>query len=183
MRKSTVKQFKRFDLLLRNEESVCIIDWKFSKVNADQKINTAMFAKKNRQYFQLARKEYNANVRLKFYCFHQRADERFHRYTFADFNYEKEEVEIEEGEMEAEEEGDEEPLPEDIERLLRDSERKMQEEERMRLQVQQEKRRVQNEEEKKMKVQNEQEKMQRKMQEGENMKMQVEVGYGIANSE
>ena len=38
MRKSTVKRFKRFDLLLRNDDKVCIIDWKFSKVDAHYKI-------------------------------------------------------------------------------------------------------------------------------------------------
>ena len=57
-----------------------------------------MFAQKNRQYFQLARKEYNANVQLKFYCFHQKCDDRFHEYSFADYNYEAEEIEIEDEE-------------------------------------------------------------------------------------
>jgi 5-methylcytosine-specific restriction endonuclease McrBC regulatory subunit McrC len=38
MRKFSQKKFKKFDLLLRNKSKVCIIDWKFSRVNADEKI-------------------------------------------------------------------------------------------------------------------------------------------------
>lgn len=35
MRKFSAKRFKKFDLLLRNSNRVCVIDWKFSRVNAD----------------------------------------------------------------------------------------------------------------------------------------------------
>lgn len=56
MRKSTEKKFKRFDLLMRKEDKVCIIDWKFSKTEANEKIMTGAFVKKNKEYFQLARK-------------------------------------------------------------------------------------------------------------------------------
>lgn len=56
MRKSTVKKFKRFDLLLRNDDKVCIIDWKFSKIDAEYKMTTKKIAERNKVYFQLARK-------------------------------------------------------------------------------------------------------------------------------
>ena len=56
MRKSTVKRFKRFDLLLRNDDKVCIIDWKFSKVDAHYKMTANRQTDKNKSYFQLARK-------------------------------------------------------------------------------------------------------------------------------
>lgn len=104
MRRSTKKKFKRFDLLLRSDHKVCIIDWKFSKVNANQKITAASFVEKNKQYFQLARKQYNADVQLKFYCFHQKCDDRYHQYTFADYTYKADEVEL----MDANSESDEE---------------------------------------------------------------------------
>lgn len=39
MRKSTKKKFKRFDLLMRNDDKVCIIDWKFSRFDANYKIS------------------------------------------------------------------------------------------------------------------------------------------------
>lgn len=55
MRKFSQKKFKKFDLLLRSKNKVCIIDWKFSRVNADEKIAAEVFAKKNLEYFQLAR--------------------------------------------------------------------------------------------------------------------------------
>lgn len=38
MHKTTVKKFKRLDLVLRNEECCCILDWKFSRVDAEEKI-------------------------------------------------------------------------------------------------------------------------------------------------
>ena len=44
MRKSTVKKFKRFDLLLRNDDKVCIIDWKFSRVDAHYKMTANKIA-------------------------------------------------------------------------------------------------------------------------------------------
>lgn len=43
MRKFSAKRFKKFDLLLRNSNRVCVIDWKFSRVNADEKIATQIF--------------------------------------------------------------------------------------------------------------------------------------------
>lgn len=48
MRRVTQKKFKRFDLLLRNDEKVCIIDWKFSKADANEKIGRKEFVKKNK---------------------------------------------------------------------------------------------------------------------------------------
>jgi hypothetical protein len=34
MRKNTIKQFKRFDLLMRNQQKCSIIDWKFTRLDA-----------------------------------------------------------------------------------------------------------------------------------------------------
>lgn len=56
MRKFSKKSFRRFDLLLRKHKKVCIIDWKFSRDEANDKIKTKMFVAKNLEYFQLARK-------------------------------------------------------------------------------------------------------------------------------
>lgn len=70
MRKKTEKVFKRFDLILRNENKICIIDWKFTKNKADEKINKKAFVKKNELYLQLAKKDYKSEVELKFYCIH-----------------------------------------------------------------------------------------------------------------
>jgi 5-methylcytosine-specific restriction endonuclease McrBC regulatory subunit McrC len=62
MRKTTEKRFKRFDLLLRNEDKSGIIDWKFSKLMAEQKIKGNGVKNKNRQYYQLAYKDFLTDV-------------------------------------------------------------------------------------------------------------------------
>lgn len=56
MRKYSKARFKRFDFLLRGDRRVCIIDWKFSRNNADRCISSTNFRKKNEEYVQLARK-------------------------------------------------------------------------------------------------------------------------------
>ena len=86
MRKSTIKKFKRFDLLLRNDDKVCIIDWKFSRVDAQYKMTDNKITDRNKVYFQLARKEFNSDVQLKFYCFHQKSEGKYHhQFTVAEF--------------------------------------------------------------------------------------------------
>ena len=100
MRKSTVKRFKRFDLLLRSDEKVCIIDWKFSKIDAQYKMTANKIAERNKVYFQLARKEFNSTVELKFYCFHQKLDgKNHHKYTVAEFTYNIESVDISDSQL------------------------------------------------------------------------------------
>lgn len=60
MRMSTVKDFKRFDLIMRSENKICIIDWKFTDRKADEKIRARDFVKKNGLYFELANKDYKS---------------------------------------------------------------------------------------------------------------------------
>jgi len=62
MRYTTSKKFKRYDLLLRTEEKCCIIDWKFSKLIADEKIKGNSVKNKNKQYYQLAYKDFLTDV-------------------------------------------------------------------------------------------------------------------------
>ncbi len=50
MRKATVKKFRRFDLILRHENKVCIIDWKFSRLGAEEKLKGNATLKKNKVY-------------------------------------------------------------------------------------------------------------------------------------
>lgn len=38
MRRCTKKLFKRYDLILRNENQVCVLDWKFSMLTSDKVI-------------------------------------------------------------------------------------------------------------------------------------------------
>ncbi len=104
MRKKSRKSFKRFDLILRNQDKICIIDWKFSKIKANQKINTRAFVKKNELYLQLAKKEYKSDVELKFYCFHvDQIIEHYHQSTEADYIYRIAEVMIDEDPVEKQE--------------------------------------------------------------------------------
>ena len=41
---------------MRNDDKVCIIDWKFSRVDANYKMSANRIADRNKTYFQLARK-------------------------------------------------------------------------------------------------------------------------------
>jgi hypothetical protein len=43
MRRYSKRSFKKFDLLLRNDKKVCIIDWKFSHERADERIKRSQF--------------------------------------------------------------------------------------------------------------------------------------------
>ena len=70
MRKATIKEFKRFDLLMRNQHQCAIIDWKFTMLDAKEKIKGKATQSKNLLYCQLARKDYKTDVELKFYCLH-----------------------------------------------------------------------------------------------------------------
>ena len=70
MRKVTIKEFKRYDLLLRNQEKCCIVDWKFTRLHAFDKIKGAGVQRKNKLYYQLAKKDFKTDIELKFYCFH-----------------------------------------------------------------------------------------------------------------
>jgi hypothetical protein len=47
MRKFTEKKFKRYDLLMRSEHKCAIIDWKFTRLDAEEKIRGASTQKKN----------------------------------------------------------------------------------------------------------------------------------------
>jgi hypothetical protein len=86
MRYTTEKKFKRYDLLLRNEEKSGIIDWKFSKLVAEEKIKGNGVKNKNKQYYQLAYKDYLTDVELKFYCFHARLSfNTYHFFTCASY--------------------------------------------------------------------------------------------------
>ncbi len=58
MRKTTAKKFKRYDVLMRHSEKVCIIDWKFSKIEAETKISEADNKACNKLYYELARKDF-----------------------------------------------------------------------------------------------------------------------------
>jgi len=110
MRKKTKKSFKRFDLILRNENKICIIDWKFSRISAHEKINTRAFVKKNELYLQLAKKDYKSDVELKFYCIHiDYMLDHYHKFTEAYYDYKIDEIMIEE-ENKEEEENDEDEI-------------------------------------------------------------------------
>lgn len=62
MRYTTAKKFKRYDLLLRNEQKSGIIDWKFTKLEANEKIKGNGVNNKNKQYYQLACKDFLTDV-------------------------------------------------------------------------------------------------------------------------
>ncbi len=47
MRKYTEKKFKRYDLLMRAEHKCSIVDWKFTRLDAEQKIKGAGTSRKN----------------------------------------------------------------------------------------------------------------------------------------
>lgn len=95
MRKKTLKDFKRLDLILRNENNICIIDWKFSKDQANMKVNRGLYGKKNLIYFQLAKKDYKSDVDLKFYCIHNEIlMDHHHKWSSAEYNYKITEVEL-----------------------------------------------------------------------------------------
>lgn len=86
MRFTTEKRFKRYDLLLRNEVKSGIIDWKFSKLVAEEKIKGNGVKNKNKQYYQLAYKDFLTDVELKFYCFHARVNfNTYHFFTCASY--------------------------------------------------------------------------------------------------
>ena len=86
MRYTTAKKFKRYDLLLRNEQKSGIIDWKFTKLEANEKIKGNGVNNKNKQYYQLACKDFLTDVELKFYCLHNRKLlENHHFFTCADY--------------------------------------------------------------------------------------------------
>lgn len=97
MRKFTEKKFKRFDLLMRSERKCSIIDWKFTRLDAEEKIKGAQTQRKNEIYYQLARKDFKTDIELKFYCFHEKvANHSYHYFTCANFDYKIKTVEIEE---------------------------------------------------------------------------------------
>ena len=84
MRKFTEKKFKRIDLILRNEHKCLIIDWKFTRLHAKQKIRGSAVQKKNDIYMQLARKDFKTDVELKFYCQHEPiVNKYYHFFTSA----------------------------------------------------------------------------------------------------
>ena len=86
MRKATIKEFKRYDLLMRNQTKSVIVDWKFTIYDAKEKIREKDTEVKNLQYYQLARKDYKTEVELKFYCLHERVVNReYHEYTTEKF--------------------------------------------------------------------------------------------------
>ena len=86
MRKVTIKEFKRYDLLLRNQEKCCIVDWKFTRLHANEKIKGGGVQRKNKLYYQLAKKDFKTDVELKFYCFHERMlNKSYHYFTVAEF--------------------------------------------------------------------------------------------------
>lgn len=62
MRKYTEKKFKRYDLLMRGEHKCSIIDWKFSRLDAEQKIKGAGTSRKNELYCQLAKKDFKTEI-------------------------------------------------------------------------------------------------------------------------
>jgi hypothetical protein len=94
MRKSTEKKFKRFDLLLRNENRCKIIDWKFTKLVAEEKIKGSSIARKNKIYYQLAAKDYKTSIELQFYCFHEKDNHEFHEFTTASYHHKIDEIHI-----------------------------------------------------------------------------------------
>lgn len=98
MRKSTEKKFKRFDLLLRNENRCKIIDWKFTKLVAEEKIKGSSIARKNKIYYQLAAKDYRTSIELQFYCFHEKDTHEFHDFTTAHYHHNIEQISIPETE-------------------------------------------------------------------------------------
>jgi hypothetical protein len=88
MRKTTKKQFKRFDLLLRNFDKCCIVDWKFSKITAETKINSKAFVAKNKVYYQLTNKDFKSDVELKFYCISLKNNGNYHHaITRSNYDY------------------------------------------------------------------------------------------------
>ena len=95
MRKYTEKKFKRYDLLMRGEHKCSIVDWKFTRLDAEEKIKGAGTNRKNEIYYQLAKKDFKTEISLKFYCFHQRiVNHSYHCFTTAKFNYQIQTVEI-----------------------------------------------------------------------------------------
>lgn len=55
---------------MRNQEKCVIVDWKFTMLDAKEKIKGKSTERKNLLYYQLARKDYKTDVELKFYCLH-----------------------------------------------------------------------------------------------------------------
>ena len=62
MRKVTEKKFRRLDLVLRNKEKCGVLDWKFTRLEAKQKIRGSWIAFKNKAYYQLASKDFRTSV-------------------------------------------------------------------------------------------------------------------------
>ena len=55
---------------MRNQHKCCIIDWKFTRLDAKEKIKGGSTQRKNLLYYQLAKKDYKTDVELIFYCIH-----------------------------------------------------------------------------------------------------------------
>lgn len=82
---------------MRNEEKCSIIDWKFTRLDAEDKIKGASTQRKNEIYVQLARKDYKTDIELKFYCFHERpVNSSYHCFSCAKFQYQIKTVELDE---------------------------------------------------------------------------------------
>ena len=97
MRKATEKSFRRLDLVLRNKEKCCVLDWKFTRLEAKEKIKGNWIAYKNKIYYQLASKDFKTSVELKFYCLHERiVTYNYHHFTCAAYHHNIEQVELEE---------------------------------------------------------------------------------------
>ena len=97
MRKVTKKKFRRYDLILRNQNQACILDWKFSINQPDKLLYDFKTEKKNRDYIELAKKEYKTNVKLKYVVLTpQFYHGHYQRYQCEQYKYKSDEVYIEE---------------------------------------------------------------------------------------
>ena len=95
MRKTTIKKFRRYDLVLRNEDEVCVLDWKFSNNDPENLLRDRKFTIKNKDYYELARMEFKAEVKLKYIVMTPELVEHHQKYLVAEYEYPKNTIEIE----------------------------------------------------------------------------------------